>query len=73
MNEGLSVGDVVTFCNEREGYRRNAIVVDFQENGFAILVHAVESFGRRLPQVELNVPWATADAEGRFYVVEARP
>ena len=72
MNEGLSIGDVVTFCNEQQGWRHNALVIDFHNNGFIALVHVVESFGRRLPQVELNVPWTTPDADGRYYVVEVK-
>ena len=72
MNEGLEIGDVVTFCNTKHDYRHNALILGFGENEFAVLVHVVDDGYQPMPQVELNVPWATADEDGRYYVVEVR-
>jgi hypothetical protein len=72
MNEGLSVGDAVTFCKEPEGLRHNALVFECGDNATVALIHVVTVFERSLPQMELNVPWGEPDENGRYYIVEAK-
>lgn len=77
MNEELKIGDVVTFCKKPEHFMHNALVVEIGSNGMIHLVHMntyrdTSLRDRSLPQVELNVPWQKADADGRYYFVEPK-